>query len=966
MVQQCLQAVTVVGRDPGFLPATSCYTVGTDLKRRSVAMRYALPPDWLLRQSRSLPSLSQEPELRRSVQFGPSGGFPAGAQSTNSALLRGEPDLDSSTPGPSSRAIIANSESRQTAMSGRMSRNRTADAPDAGAVFTLAVVRLASFTDVFLTGLLVPLIPNIVQGRTQVPSAQVQIWTSILLSTYGGAFVAASPLLPLMTRDNCLLPVILAAGLACAGGALYLLQHYSSLPLLLFSRAIHGLAAVAITGACSAIISSTTDARNKSRLSILLQQITPALMQSAAMSAAPPAAGLLHDYVGGETAVFLCAYALLGLNVILCLFVGIVAWVQDDSSGGINDDGQALLVTATPPLSYGTISPDSGFRASTRKRHAQGNDMQRDSLSVQSARKGYPVRELSTNLRVSNHDDTEPIQSSTAPAAPSHGSNLEVQSCLSSPRLLAAMFGYLVVGFLSTALQSVLPLFVQRTFNWSVFASGLIFLPLSLPTTLVGPITGLLTRRTSNASRFLASSGFLICLPPLLLLGRLTENSSQTQIVLLAVLATISFGLGLCGDPIVKEIAQTTIAHTALPGSSTNEGRLGSVKESELAVQASSLSSLSYAWGSLIGPLFTGAISWVWNWEAMNRSLGVVSGSSGVLTLLFLQGWIGNLRRENRSRMGPVSDGGESRSEINSLSKQDDEEAEPGMQHGRNAQALYDGDVPSFLKSEQGHCNGGYEQIAHPKSTKTTDDSQNTDASRARTNHSGARSQGSQGSQGSFAALSRRQFVVDHLSVSTTAPSSIAAAGLEDSEYESAELTGRFHTVLESPVVVGTTIEDKTTEQRGHEHRHSTASSIDRGRQPLKIREVPHVPNTEAVLAAGNRYMIEGHGLQPSLLPANRQVVVFDEDSAPPPEVLQHRKHHVVTFRSDGTTAIGGAANSVTTTAKASAGPHVMLVEEQIALDVDVGQNDTSRNEHDARRYIVVILDKGENNLTTS
>lgn len=61
-------------------------------------------------------------------------------------------------------------------------------------IFILATVAIGLFTDLFLYGLVVPVLPFLLQGRIGVPEDQVQTYTSALLAVYAGSSVIASPI----------------------------------------------------------------------------------------------------------------------------------------------------------------------------------------------------------------------------------------------------------------------------------------------------------------------------------------------------------------------------------------------------------------------------------------------------------------------------------------------------------------------------------------------------------------------------------------------------------------------------------------------------------------------------------------------------------------------------------------------------------------------------------------------------
>lgn len=58
--------------------------------------------------------------------------------------------------------------------------------------FVKTVVCTATYTDVFLYGLIVPVLPFALSERLGLPDNMIQTWNSILLGTYGAAILLCS------------------------------------------------------------------------------------------------------------------------------------------------------------------------------------------------------------------------------------------------------------------------------------------------------------------------------------------------------------------------------------------------------------------------------------------------------------------------------------------------------------------------------------------------------------------------------------------------------------------------------------------------------------------------------------------------------------------------------------------------------------------------------------------------------
>lgn len=505
------------------------------------------------------------------------------------------------------------------------------------------------------------------------------------------------------------------------------------------------------------------------------------------MATAPVVAGLLHHRfdVG---AVFYCAYALVVLNLVLSIVaintqpIRQVNWV--DETAGLHTDSE--------PAGYGTMPSEAG------------------GYSRRSSRSISP-----TSL---------PAAESSQPPSPA---NLATTPW--SARLVVALAGYFVVGLLTSALYGVLPLFVQRHLHWSVLTTGSMFAPLSAPAAVMGPFAGMLATRVPRATRFLTAIGFFACIPVFIYLGQIWANKSLVEHGFLLTLSGLSLAIGLCGDSLAKEIVNAVGSSTRDPWSA--------------AALATNLPTLANAWGSLAGPLFAGAINWLWSWQTMSISLAAVAAGAGVLSLLFVQGWIWNPYPDVYSqRLEPSSD----------------EESAPLLANERSNRNLY----------------GQPEGQSSRKDPFFRERQDSDDVSP----HTRSEADGKRRSH-------RRHFSVDNFSVATT-----TTPGSLDSSTSSV----RFQAALETPVQ-GSAAKRPQTGDSG-----SKASAERR----YVMREAPHASATDPLLAAGSLYVIDeerdtARGTERQR--QKRRVVVFPEGSAPP-ELLARHRHHVVAINAlDGT-----------------------------------------------------------------
>lgn len=197
----------------------------------------------------------------------------------------------------------------------------------------------------------------------------------------------------------------------------------------------------------------------------------------------------------------------------------------------------------------------------------------------------------------------------------------------------------MIQAALTTAFDSVLPLYVQSTFSWSSIGAGLIFLPLIVPS-FVAPFIGFIADK--YGSRYLAFSGFLFICPFLILLRLVTYNSLPQKVVLCVLLTLVGFGLATGMVPLLAEVTYVVEAkerHT--PGIFGERGAYA---------QAYALFNVAFAAGTLIGPIWGGFVVRSSGWGVMTLTLGVLAAVTSVPALVWTGGVITKRHGERRRR----------------------------------------------------------------------------------------------------------------------------------------------------------------------------------------------------------------------------------------------------------------------------------------------------------------------------
>ena len=111
-----------------------------------------------------------------------------------------------------------------------------------------------------------------------------------------------------------------------------------------------------------------------------------------------------------------------------------------------------------------------------------------------------------------------------------------IGTLLGSSRLIAAMYGGFINISLICSFDSILPLFVHKTFGWDSSGTGIIFLAITIPS-LGAPLVGALSDRLG--SRVVVLSGFVISALALALM-MIVQHDSLKQIILLCGLLALT------------------------------------------------------------------------------------------------------------------------------------------------------------------------------------------------------------------------------------------------------------------------------------------------------------------------------------------------------------------------------------------------------------------------------------------
>lgn len=112
--------------------------------------------------------------------------------------------------------------------------------------FIIATVAVGLFTDLFLYGLIVPILPFMLNDRIGIPETEVQPYVSGLLTAYAAASVLFSPVAGVLADRVSTRQAPFLLGLLSLLAATVILFLGKSMPVLIVARVLQGIAAAVV------------------------------------------------------------------------------------------------------------------------------------------------------------------------------------------------------------------------------------------------------------------------------------------------------------------------------------------------------------------------------------------------------------------------------------------------------------------------------------------------------------------------------------------------------------------------------------------------------------------------------------------------------------------------------------------------------------------------------------------------
>lgn len=182
--------------------------------------------------------------------------------------------------------------------------------------FLLLVVSAAVFTDIFLYGVLVPVIPFALTARVHIPADQVPRWNGILLALFNLGLCLGSPVFGLVADHVAARKLPFLFGLVTLAGATVLMCLSRNIALFAVGRSLQGLSAAICWAVGLALVA---DAYGAARMGWAAGWVNWAM--NAGFLLSPILGGLAYEKAGYYS-VYYMGFGLLACDIALRLAMG--------------------------------------------------------------------------------------------------------------------------------------------------------------------------------------------------------------------------------------------------------------------------------------------------------------------------------------------------------------------------------------------------------------------------------------------------------------------------------------------------------------------------------------------------------------------------------------------------------------------------------------------------------------------
>ncbi|KAI0886587.1 MFS transporter-like protein [Annulohypoxylon maeteangense] len=472
-------------------------------------------------------------------------------------------------------------------------------------LFIIATVAIGLFTDLFLYGLIVPVLPFMLRNRLSIPEPEIQSYVSNLLAAYAGASVLSSVPAGWIADRTTSRQAPFLSGLAALLAATVMLAFGRSIGVLFAARVLQGVSAAVVWTIGLAMIMDTVGPAN---LGKVVGSVFSFISVGELM--APVIGGVLYEKTG-YSGVFGVAAGVLGLDFVMrLLVVEKKTAAKYDASLAVSDGGDE-------DRGAGPRGDDAGDRdeeAPTENDALLPNKNENSRYKINS-----PPNRLTRTL--------------------------PILLCFRNPRLLVGFSLAFVQASLLAVFDATIPTEASSLFGFASLDAGLLFIALDIPYLILGPVAGWAVDQ--YGTKFASVLGFGYLVPTLILLRLPSDHplSGGSNVVLYcALLALNGVGLAVIGSPSVVETSYVVQEYDR-----ANPGLFGA---NGPYAQLYGFNSLFFCAGLTVGPVVAGALRDGIGYGNMNLVFAIVSGLTAIASLFVIGGKLqGNFRLWRKGRV---------------------------------------------------------------------------------------------------------------------------------------------------------------------------------------------------------------------------------------------------------------------------------------------------------------------------
>lgn len=444
------------------------------------------------------------------------------------------------------------------------------------------------YTDILLYGLVVSIVPFMLQNRLSIPQSEVQSYTSTLLAAYAGASVLFSPIAGYIADRTSSRQAPFLGGLAALIAATIMLFEGNSIAVLFIARVTQGASSAFVWTVGLALCIDTVGPEN-------LGKTIGSIFSFISVG------GFAAPTIGGVV------YRKAGENGVLGVSIGIIA---------IDLIMRLLVIEKKVAKKYDEKDP-------SYTSHEEDNDND-DSNEDGEPTEGSP-------LLGSKSEDEDPRYVLAPPEdQPWILRHIPILLCFKHPSLWMAFLIALTQALFLSSFDATIPTHASSLYGFDSLKSGLLFLPLGILDLVMGPLAGWATDKYGTKPLAVAGYTWLVPAFILLRLPAMLSPQSKSVAVYCVLLSICGVGLATIGAPSIVEAGSVVDKYYKRNPRNFPEGGP--------YAQLYGFNSMIFSAGLALGPVLTGGLRESLGYGNANAVLAGISGCVAVSCYFLLAG----------------------------------------------------------------------------------------------------------------------------------------------------------------------------------------------------------------------------------------------------------------------------------------------------------------------------------------